>query len=69
LKVVNKVYKELGKQTIKVNKAIKTFEFQIDLRIYKQYLDKDDKYNQYEFSINDIKINFELFLKQKSNFW
>ena len=30
------------------------------------YLDKDDKYNQYEFSINDIKINFEL-LKQSIN--
>jgi len=43
LKVVNKVYKKLGKQTLKVNKAIKTFEYQIDLRIYKQYLDKDDK--------------------------
>jgi hypothetical protein len=40
LKVVNKVYKELGKRTLKVNKAIKTFEYQIDLRIYKQYLDK-----------------------------
>ena len=43
MKVVNKVYKELGKRTLKVNKAIKTFEYQIDLRIYKQYLDKDDK--------------------------
>ena len=39
LKVVNKFYKNLGKQTIKVNKAIKTFEYQI----YKQFLDKDDK--------------------------
>jgi len=40
---INKFYKKLGKQTLKVNKAIKTFEYQIDLRIYKQYLDKDDK--------------------------
>ena len=43
LKVVNKFYNKLGKQTLKENKAIKTFEYQIDLRIYKEYLDKDDK--------------------------
>jgi len=43
LKVVNKKYKELKKKTLKVNKAVKTFEYQIDVRIYKAYEEKDGK--------------------------
>ena len=43
LKQVNKAFKKLDMKKLKINKAIKSYEYLIDVKIYKLYDDKEDK--------------------------
>ena len=43
LKKINKAYKKLGEKKLKINKTIKSFEYSINVRIFKLYDDNENK--------------------------
>ena len=65
LKQVNKAFKKLDMKKLKINKAIKSYEYLIDVKIYKLYDDREDKkvLRHWEFLTDSAGTKYVIFRK------
>ena len=65
LKQVNKAFKKLDMKKLKINKAIKSYEYLIDVKIYKLYDHKEDKkvLRHWEFQADSAGTKYVIFRK------
>ena len=66
LKKVNKAYRKLGKDTIKINR---TFEYQLDVRIFKEFKDEEKEIMQIKYLMHNNQLfqKYEWLFRQFSS--